>query len=305
VAAALAAALGVANTARAHELTCEKTVNGQKLVSVDSFPTTVTFQLTVTNVLSTDTSVALTASDPLLEGLGFSFTPAPPISLGVGESVSDSFDVTLHSFDECVQLASTTAGETLSTDVIDNVFRITWDLGEAECHARVICVPPSPPPCENDCVEGNGATRTMGFFKTHEQALTQCLASGPIDLGFVTIVTLQDALGLLWGSPVRFADGTARDTLDKDRFLLGRQTLTAICNQRLFGTMTTLIADAVAALGGTDCTLISSLESMVDAFNNSGDSVAFPSGFTPGPATPRDAQSKAVDPTAPSGQSCQ
>jgi hypothetical protein len=145
----------------------------------------------------------------------------------------------------------------------------------------------------------------MGFFKTHESALTQCLAQGDIDLGFITISSLESALGLLWGSPARFANKIARTGLDKDRFLLARQTLTAICNERLFGTETDLVAQAVAALAGTDCGLIQSLEAMVDAFNSSGDSVGFPDGFVPGPATPKDAQSKAVDPTSASGQTCE
>jgi len=177
---------------------------------------------------------------------------------------------------------------------------VTWDLGSAQCSARVICAPLPPP-------ENGGATRTMGFWKTHEQALQQCLDAGPIDLGNLTISTLSQALGLLWGSPPRFASGATRSTLDKDRFLLARQTLAGICNQRLFGTAPTpptLLQDAVAALAGTNCSLILALESAVDAFNNSGDAIAFPAGFVPGPATPQHAMSIAVDPTFPSNQSC-
>src|SRR4030095_16522342 len=98
---------------------------------------------------------------------------------------------------------------------------VTWDLGSAQCAARVVCKPETPPPPPPT----GGATRTMGYFKVHEQATQQCLDAGAIDLGVVTISTLTQALGLLWGSPVEFANGTARSTLDKDRFLLARQTL--------------------------------------------------------------------------------
>jgi len=137
--------------------------------------------------------------------------------------------------------------------------------------------------------------------------LQQCLNQGPINLGPLTVSTLDDALGLLWGSPAELADGTARSAFDRASFLLERQLLTATCNVRLFGatpTPSNLIASAIAALSGTDCTLLSTLEGELDAFNNSGDTVAFPSGFTPGPATPSNAQSIATDPTMPSTSQC-
>src|SRR5690606_37793631 len=108
---------------------------------------------------------------------------------------------------------------------IDNVFRVTWELGETQCTARVTCCVPTqngitacePPPCEgpNCPCEGdncpppppNGeATRTMGFFSTHEVPLQACVDQGPIDLGYVTVTSLESALGMLWGSVPRFDD---------------------------------------------------------------------------------------------------
>jgi hypothetical protein len=287
---------GYGSVAGAHDLICEKTVNGQSAVTVNSYPATVQYRFTVTNIHPTDVSIADTADDALLASRGFAFSPAPPFALDVGASTSMTFDVTLASEADCLALAA--ADGTVDANV-DNVFVVTFDSGSAMCTARVVCGSPPPPP------PGGGATRTMGFFKTHEPALSQCLASGAIDLGFMKISTLSEALGLLWASPPRFGDGTRRGELDKLRLLLGRQTLTAICNQRLFGTTTDLIASAVSALASTDCSLIASLISMVDAFNNSGDSIGFPAGFDPGKATPRHAQSIAVDPTTPSGEVCQ
>jgi hypothetical protein len=299
-----ASLMAIGAVGRTHELVCEKTVNQQQIFQVSSYPTTLHYQFTITNTHPTDHSIALSADDTLLAAFGFSFSPPPPIDLDVGMSVSDTFDLVVHDAGECARLA---ASDDLPTDLnIDNVLVVTWDLGATQCSARVICLPEV---CRENCTPppSGGATRTMGFFKTHEQALTQCLAGGSIDLGFVTVSTLTDALGLLWGSPVKFGDGSTRDTLDKDRFLLARQTLVGICNERLFGTAptpSTLLDDAVAALGGTDCAMILTLESQVDAFNNSGDAVAFPSGFMPGSATPQHAMSIAVDPTSSSGQSC-
>jgi hypothetical protein len=291
--AALAVAT-VAWSAHAHELVCEKTVDGETFVTVDRYPTTLSYKVTVTNVHPTDESVVLTATDTL-QSLDFEL----PLTLAVGASAEQSYQITLTSYDECVRLAG-------GTNLLENVFTIGWDLGTASCTAQVECQPevsPSPSPTPSP---SGGATRTMGFFKTHESALSQCLAGGTIDLGFLSVSTLEDALGLLWGSPREFADGTPRTGLDKFRFLLARQTLVAICNVRLFGTSDDgLISAAVSALATRDCGAISSLESQVDAFNNSGDSVAFPTGFAPGPATPTHAKSIANDPTSPSGLSCQ
>jgi hypothetical protein len=287
---------GVSALAEAHDLRCEKTVNGDAVTTIDSFPANVTWEITVADANPSEPSTALSVSDPLLEGQGFVFMPVPPFTLQVDEHVTSSFMMTLGSFADCAELAGVSDKD--KSVNVDNLFTVTWDVGSAECTARLICVPPMLPP-------PSGATRTMGFWKTHEDALTQCLDQGPIDLGFITVSTLESALGILWGSPSRFGDKETRADLDKARFLLGRQTLAAICNERLFGTQTDLIAMAVAALSGTDCMSMETLESEMDAFNSSGDNVAFPMGFDPGPSTPQDAQSKAVDPTSPSGGMCQ
>ncbi|MCE9672669.1 hypothetical protein LY474_33160 [Myxococcus stipitatus] len=104
-----------------------------------------------------------------------------------------------------------------------------------------------------------------------------------------------------------YPNNTERSELDRLRFLLARQTLVATCNERLFGAVPTppsLVSDAVAALGGTNCTLIASLIGQVDAFNGTCDAAPLPVGFDPGPATPAVAHALAIDPTSPSGQSC-
>lgn len=127
----------------------------------------------------------------------------------------------------------------------------------------------------------------MGFFKNHLVALQDCLNLGPVFLGYTTVTTLLDAEAFSQTKPSHYAN-----TVAKDRFLLARQTLVGICNVRLFGTTPTppdLLAQAVAALSGANCTLLSALESQVDAYNNFGDANPFPSGFVPGPATPNPA----------------
>lgn len=310
----VAAGIGIGGGAQAHELTCTKTVNGESWTTINRYPATLTYHLTVTNVHPTDPSTATSVSDPMLmSAVGQDFTPAAPFTLGVGQSVSDDISITLSSFEECADLAG---GTTVRVNdqppvieaTLDNTLFVTTDLGGAQCSARVVCIPPiQPPQCAGEMCSPNAATRTMGFFKVHEQALQQCLNQGPIDLGQLTVSTLDDALGVLWGSPAELADGTARSTFDRTTFLLERQLLTATCNVRLFGatpTPSTLIATALTALSGTDCSRMNTLEADLDAFNNSNDSVAFPSGFNAGPATPTNAQSIATDPTMPSTLQC-
>jgi hypothetical protein len=381
--------------AGAHELSCDKTVDGLHVETITSYPVTLRYSVTVANAHPHDASEALAAGDALFSQ--FTFNPVAPFTLGVGKSATDTFDLVVNSQADCLRLA---ALDGTQDQFIDNTFIVTWDLGSADCRARVECGPPA---CSNSCVcdnscgnttgtngttgttqttgtigttgttqttgtigttgttqttgaigttgttqttgtigttgtpgttattgrtgstgttgtsgstgstgstgtVGTGATRTIGFYKTHESALQQCLDLGPIDLGTLTVSTLDHALGILWGSPSRFPDNTPRTGLDQARFLLQRQTLAGICNQRLFGTQpvpSTLLADAVAAISGTDCTLILSLQVQVDAYNNSGDANPFPAGFVPGAATPIDARSRATDPTTPSHMTCQ
>jgi len=133
------------------------------------------------------------------------------------------------------------------------------------------------------------------------------IESTAIEHGSVTVDSMESALGILWGSPASFDTGEKRGGLDKARFLLARHLLVATCNTRLFDTQTDpadLIAQATAALGGTDCQLMLDLAGQLDAFNNSGDAEAFPEGFVPGKATPRHAAGMADDPTTPSGETC-
>ncbi|MBJ6765918.1 hypothetical protein JGU66_34620 [Myxococcaceae bacterium JPH2] len=293
--------LGASSIANAHDLTCEKTVNGKTVEVANTYPFTAEYSFKVNNVHPTLPSILLTATDDVLSGVGFTFTPAPPVSIPVGGSVTSTFTLTIGSFDECEAFAEL---DGLVDANIDNTFEVTFDLGSAMCSARLTCEPPTTPP--GQCT---GATRTLGFYKTHITTLQQCLLIGPIGLGAIgTISTLPEAEGILWGDPAVYSTGGNRSQLDRLRFLLARQTLVGICNQRLFGatpTPSTLLTDAVAALNGTQCTsAISPLIGQVDAFNNGCDSESLPPDFDPGPATPGAAQALADDPTSPSGESC-
>jgi hypothetical protein len=240
--------------------------------------------------------------------MGFTFDPAPPVSVPVGEEQTYTYTEHLDSPEACLRVANSDGLQDVN---IDNTFKVVWDLGEDQCSARVVCAPPPPNGCTDSEQCDSGATRTMGFFMTHLVAMQSCLDEGPVNLGpgFDPILTLQDAEGLFWASTAKYESGENRSDLDKARYLLARQTLVAVCNQRLFGTTPTppdLIDQALAALNGQVCSDILDLAEQVDAYNNSGDSEDFPSGFVAGPATPQDAMDLAEgnDPSVETSDSC-
>ena len=144
VAKVLVSCLGVlfAAPALAHELDCEKEVNGEVLLEVTSFPTTLNYSLTVINTHPTLPSDVLEASDPLLELLGWSGFPTP-LTIPVGEEANDTFSVVVDDLAECRTIAALDGTEDLS---IENEFTVRWDNGSQVCAARVDCVPPEPPP---------------------------------------------------------------------------------------------------------------------------------------------------------------
>jgi len=300
VAAVCAVVMGGSGVASAHDLVCEKRVNGETMAVADSYPFTANYSFKVTNVHPTLPSILLTATDDVLSSEGFTFTPPPPVSIPVNGSLTSNFALQIGSYDECLTIAEM---DGVADTRIDNVFTVTFDLGAYMCAASLTCEREQPPP-----VECTNATRTLGFFKNRILTVTQCLALGPINLGAIgTISTLPAAEGILWGSPAKYPQGGTRSQLDRLRFLLARQTLVGICNQRLFGATpdpASLLTDAVAALNTTQCDVISPLINDVDAFNNGCDSFPLPANFVPGPSTPQAAQALAVDPTSNSGQSC-
>lgn len=302
-AALCAIGLGWGASARAHEFTCEQSLDGARLRQIVQYPATLHYQFTVTNSHPSDTSEALGVQDALLEPSGFRFTPAAPLRLPVGESVSSGHVLTLNDEAECLALA---ARDGVADRFIDNAFTVTWDAGAAVCSTRAVCgstggAAPSP-----ECQPGPGATRGLGYWKTHVDAAAACLALGPVDVGLARLTTMADVEGLLWGSPARFADGTARGDLDRERFLLARELLVATCNVRVLGAVPSspdLLSDARAALAGTDCAALSAHAEKLERFHGCARDAATP-GQAFGKADPKLALRLAKDSTVPSGETC-
>ncbi|MDY7226296.1 hypothetical protein [Hyalangium rubrum] len=306
----VAAALGVGSSAGAHQFECEKTVNDRQVAEVSEYPTTLFFNYRLINTHPAHSSIATVAEDPVLAQHGWSFRYPVPLTVPVGGWVEMKFALPVNSYEECKALA---AEDGLADNAFDTNFQVVWPLGEDQCSTRVVCLAPPPPPPEdctvtNTCPEAQ-MTRDAGFYKNHEVALQQCLDVGPVDLGSVgPATTLQEALGVLWGSPAQHRNNEPRSALDRARFLLARQYLVAHCNFWLFGAAPLdpdLMESTHQALSGTRCQRMEALKTALEAFNDSGKSLPLPSFFDPGPATPQHAQSIAHDYTQPSAQSCE
>jgi len=103
--AAVAAAIAFSNPAAAHEFVCEKTVNGDVVHEIRTYPEKLNFKVTITNTHPTAASTALSVRDDLMTSLGLAFTPAPPFTVAAGKSAEFGFEVTVRDEAECLTLS--------------------------------------------------------------------------------------------------------------------------------------------------------------------------------------------------------
>lgn len=148
-------------------------------------------------------------------------------------------------------------------------------------------------------VEQGGAARTLGFWKTHGgldggytcHVFDQHLG-GSVNLGWKTLTTCEDALGIFWASASKNTNGSKRSQLCQATQLASIQLLAAIFNQGLDNgkavptdpksglDIITAEQNALSACydnnANTACDRnnILRLKTLLDAYNNSGDDVA-------------------------------
>ena len=174
----------------------------------------------------------------------------------------------------------------------------------------------------------SGATRTIGFWRTHLQYATHILdehtldsaatrnadgtvLDGPlgvtangtfvngayITLGWKKLYSVQDVMGILWADVAKQTTGKKRTSLCQARIITSKQLVGAILNSGLDNAQDDggLIAQAITALAGTNISAIKSVGSQLDAYNNSGDDVGLIDldGTLQGPATPQAAKAYA------------
>jgi hypothetical protein len=291
---AAVAALTIHTSAEACALVCSQTVNATEITQ----PAFVTFRLEVScpqvghydYIASLASSFELPGGTLLPAGYVAGLFPiggvgTSGVQVWYGAPVVREYDVGLD-YQTCLQqpgaVVAADGTVTISNNVTGSVY---WWENTLNCPSPpIVCRPP---------VTGTGATRTIGFWKTHVQALERCLAGG-VDLGFGPL-TREAALGLLWANPSQYS-GLQRETI-----LLGRQLLAAACNVSQFGAAPSefSVAGAIGLITSANCSAMRGLYPKVDAFNNLNDNTALP--FDPGPSIGVGARALAGDPGLPAG----
>lgn len=149
-------------------------------------------------------------------------------------------------------------------------------------------------------VEQEGATRTLGFWKTHCEYTEHIFCThcgGAINLGWVNLTCINDVLGILFANPAKDASGAKRSALCQARVIASKQAVAALLNNCLDNgaTLPVTPAEIATILGGTNKTAIKQLGALLDTYNNSGDDVAIidNDGFLFGNATPKDCAASA------------
>jgi uncharacterized repeat protein (TIGR01451 family) len=142
-----------------------------------------------------------------------------------------------------------------------------------------------------------GATRTLGFWKTHCEYTEHVFLShcgGTINLGWTTVTSIEDVLGILFSNPAKESDGKKRKGFCKIAAMPTKQALVALLNNCLDngaplpeGYSPSEIADILA--NGTKDE-VKMLGGVLDDYNNSGDNEAIidNDGFMFSSATPQD-----------------
>jgi archaellum component FlaG (FlaF/FlaG flagellin family) len=232
-----------------------------------------TFQVVVTN--TGDVPLSFTTNEAANSSL-----PEPFTIVG-GSNASQTLTITI--------LAT-------GTVAVPNTIQVTATLvDEPECvqfntgnvkTAQDSC-PPTPV---------GGATRTWGFWKTHT-LFTECVfdkCGSSFDLGWRQVTNYEELFGIFMANNAKNADGSARCALGKARVTASHQALAALLN-------TCLENGKPLPAGITPCSIkntlkcgtvaqINALNSKLDAYNNSGDTVklSVDESCVQGSATPKD-----------------
>jgi hypothetical protein len=140
-----------------------------------------------------------------------------------------------------------------------------------------VTYPDDPDERASACVEvGGDATRTLGYWKTHVDATRHVLnvhLGGSMDIGWKTLDSVEEVLGMLWANPARDSDGDKRSELCHAKVQLAHQLVAALLNEALDNGASSGGAtdEARAAMAANDFDAIKALAAELDAFNNSGD----------------------------------
>ncbi|NTX14734.1 hypothetical protein HUA74_41210 [Myxococcus sp. CA051A] len=139
-------------------------------------------------------------------------------------------------------------------------------------------------------------TRDHGFYGSSEDALSECLAPGPISLGNLgKVTTTETALGILWANPAISQGGAIRSDFESLKVKVARELLTATCNERFFGTQAPALTGLEAWVAPNPMLLEQALEQL-EKHNRSGQRRAVPLSKKIWKMDPLLGQERAVEP---------
>ncbi len=140
-------------------------------------------------------------------------------------------------------------------------------------------------------------TRTLGFWQTHTTFTSSVFGISTWTIGSKTIwtnITSSSLFAGFYASIPKKSTGAKRLAIDQARMQMLQQWLAAKLNCQAFGcsiSTKNLINNAAIAWAGTNTSSILSYASLLDAYNNSNDSLSI---SIQGKATPKLSQSRAI-----------
>ncbi|WP_426754538.1 DUF6923 family protein [Myxococcus sp. Y35] len=130
-----------APNAWANDFRAEMRVNGLKQYTVDTYPATLRFTLTATNIDPALPSELLSAVNPLVKSCTLS--PTPPLVLPAGGQATYQCEIQVESHGACLSLGTQDTNPATPNNEVTftSTFGITWDAGASQAGTNVLCLP--------------------------------------------------------------------------------------------------------------------------------------------------------------------
>lgn len=125
---------GTAHAVETQQLRCTQTFNGEEVLILDTFPATVKVKLTITNLNTSQTSVALAIDAPILQSLFMKLTA--PLPVAAGASFVSEKTLAIPHLTACNQV-SAWDGEVDAK--VASAVELSWTGGSSHCSGAIVC----------------------------------------------------------------------------------------------------------------------------------------------------------------------
>ncbi|WP_240358029.1 DUF6923 family protein [Myxococcus vastator] len=130
-----------ASNAWANDFRAGQLVNGRKQYTVGTYPETLRFTFTVTNIDPALPAELLSATAPLMKPC--TRAPTPPLVVPADGQVTYQCEIELESYDACLTLGIHDANPVTPNPEVSftSTFSIGWDAGASQAGTNVLCLP--------------------------------------------------------------------------------------------------------------------------------------------------------------------